>query len=179
MHFPEMPQGRGSNPSKALWLPSFPWWPLANHPRFRSSTFGFHNSVGFLVFLPLSSASHCWLFLPLSSLVTVGNFTDPFFFYTDPFFIFFSILFELPFFLTLYSHWVLHVSRSNCTLSCPLLSCIHLQGRGPTNLPSLHLNITEGEILFLSPFLCITLTFVSPLSPLTLTYLTYTVRKSC
>lgn len=40
----------------------------------------------------------------------------------------------------------------------------------PTNLPSLHLNITEGEILFLSPFLYITLTFVSPLSPLTLTY---------
>lgn len=137
-----MPQGRGSNPSKALWLPSFPWWPLANHPRFRSSAFGFHNSVGFLVFLPLSSASHCWLFLPLSSLVTVGNFTDPFFFfYTDLFFIFFSILFELPFFLTLYSHWVLHVSRSNCTLSCPLLSCIHLQEplpHQPAITPSKH-----------------------------------------
>ena len=44
-----------------------------------------------------------------------------------PSFDLFSVLFELPFFLSLYSRRVLHASSFNHTLSCPLLSCIHLQ----------------------------------------------------
>lgn len=125
MCFPEMPRGRGPNPSKALWLPSFHWWPLAYHPWFQSLPLA-SSTLRFLVFLPLSSPVPSCLFFPLSCLLTVGNCTDPFFFFHRPIFNFFSVLFELLFFLTLSSHRVLHVSRSNCTLSSPLLSCIHL-----------------------------------------------------
>lgn len=50
------------------------------------------RTLCFLVFLPLSSTVPSCLFFPLSCLLTLGNFTDPFFFLQTHFLIFFCFV---------------------------------------------------------------------------------------